>query len=992
MIPIKHKVFKNIFLIMILSLAVFFFIGCTKDDEIKLSFESTSYSVKVDETLKLAPKIEKGKDVVEKIDLVYSSEHPEIATYTNGEVKGILVGETKVRVALKSDEKVFVEVTIKVTEDSVVEPTKFTVTFDVDGEITTDEVEKDKLVAVPTAPIKEGYVFLGWFIGEEEYDFETAVTANITLVAKWKEIVKYTVTFDNDGVKTDVEVVENEKVDEPAAPTKDGYQFKGWFVGEEEYDFETTITANITLIAKWEELEVTSTLTYEYNGGYPMYASREKMVEAFMADFNKMFEMDIVASEFQSETFQKGVPAIFTDETYGPKWVWMKEYIIKVAKDQAHASSTNLEANDDGVWRASIDSFLNKRVFEGWPYSANFSSASAANGFWDILAGNTQYTNNETLTLVIPAKEGHIFGGWFLNSDLSGDAITAIPVGTKVNTTVYAKWEKIPMVIVEEVPTFTKNTPELFNIATVANGDKGAMVRAYFTLPEGVTVEYQEGGEGAWIALVDVFGPEAGFPLGDINTQFRGTFANIGEFNINVQFKQVSDGTVLGSKDITVTVIGSISDARTAAKGAEVSAKGIVTSRIGNNAFIQDETDGIYLYLGSATTYNTELQVGNIVIVTGTRDIFNDLAQISTLTAVNVVETNQPLPEAVVLEGLVLADVLAQEGKLISISGLKIKSIPTITSEHYTVIVTDGTVDLDVRIDKSIANYAELKAHFELMVVGQTIDLVNIPVGRYKNNPQVMSSQVEQLVVYPLTDAEKVELVKTDLTTEFNEKQYASENTITLPTTSSVHGGTIAWVSNNEVVNVETGAIGIATEDTLVVLTATITIGEVTDTLDVTISIVVSQSVASYSYDFEGLEALAYTATSVKLGDLTWNTKECYVQNPAGDASDRISATEAQGQQMLRLRGKNAAYLELAEFYSGITTFTFDAKYYNSNNNTAVMKVSKMVEGGSWEVLQTINLSEAYQTFNVVINETGNVKVRIDVTSKSVNVDNIKFY
>ena len=59
----------------------------------------------------------------------------------------------------------------------------------------------------------------------------------------------YTVTFESDG-GSEIEsavVKDGEKVTKPGDPTRTGYAFKGWFNGETEYDFETAVTANITL-------------------------------------------------------------------------------------------------------------------------------------------------------------------------------------------------------------------------------------------------------------------------------------------------------------------------------------------------------------------------------------------------------------------------------------------------------------------------------------------------------------------------------------------------------------------------------------------------------------------------------------------------------------------------------------------------------------------------------------------------------------------------
>ena len=142
-------------------------------------------------------------------------------------------------------------------EQNLPEEKTYTVTFDSDGgsEIKPVPVKDGEKVTKPEGPTKNGYTFKGWFNGETVYDFETAVTANITLKAKWEVVVvNYKVTFDSDGGSevAAVEVKDGEKVTKPEDPTKTGYTFKGWFNGDTEYDFDASVTANITLKAKWE--------------------------------------------------------------------------------------------------------------------------------------------------------------------------------------------------------------------------------------------------------------------------------------------------------------------------------------------------------------------------------------------------------------------------------------------------------------------------------------------------------------------------------------------------------------------------------------------------------------------------------------------------------------------------------------------------------------------------------------------------------------------
>ena len=78
----------------------------------------------------------------------------------------------------------------------------------------------------------------------------TTVDMKIYLQAK-----SFNVTFKNNLGTDTVETVEYlKKVAKPADPTKEGYTFKGWYNGEDKFDFEnTSITGDIELTAKWDK-------------------------------------------------------------------------------------------------------------------------------------------------------------------------------------------------------------------------------------------------------------------------------------------------------------------------------------------------------------------------------------------------------------------------------------------------------------------------------------------------------------------------------------------------------------------------------------------------------------------------------------------------------------------------------------------------------------------------------------------------------------------
>ena len=69
---------------------------------------------------------------------------------------------------------------------------QYTVKFNTNGgnDIASQTVTKNSKVNEPTAPIKDGYTFDGWYTDSgftTEYDFSSGVTKDITLYAKWTE-------------------------------------------------------------------------------------------------------------------------------------------------------------------------------------------------------------------------------------------------------------------------------------------------------------------------------------------------------------------------------------------------------------------------------------------------------------------------------------------------------------------------------------------------------------------------------------------------------------------------------------------------------------------------------------------------------------------------------------------------------------------------------------------------------------------------------------
>ena len=100
---------------------------------------------------------------------------------------------------------------------------------------------------------------MGWYIGEEKFDFSKQITENIILKAKWEKgeavATIYTITLDIDGKKSTLKTDESGMLAEPEKPTKEGYTFLGWYIGDEKVDFSKPFTSNSDVVAKWEKEE-----------------------------------------------------------------------------------------------------------------------------------------------------------------------------------------------------------------------------------------------------------------------------------------------------------------------------------------------------------------------------------------------------------------------------------------------------------------------------------------------------------------------------------------------------------------------------------------------------------------------------------------------------------------------------------------------------------------------------------------------------------------
>ena len=96
---------------------------------------------------------------------------------------------------------------------------EYNITFDANGGSSVDSlvIEENGKIKEPEEPTKEGYVFVGWYLDGELYDFDEPVTGDIELEARWEKPAKVTGVELNKS-KLELEVGEEAKLIATVSP------------------------------------------------------------------------------------------------------------------------------------------------------------------------------------------------------------------------------------------------------------------------------------------------------------------------------------------------------------------------------------------------------------------------------------------------------------------------------------------------------------------------------------------------------------------------------------------------------------------------------------------------------------------------------------------------------------------------------------------------------------------------------------------------------
>lgn len=149
----------------------------------------------------------------------------------------------------------------KENEKPAEETVNYKVKFNSNGgtEVQELNIKKGEKLTRPVAPTKEGYVFDNWYVGESLYNFDTPITEDITLEAKWiseaKKTFKVTFKYNNGSRDSVVTVEQYTRVSKPATVYRKGYTFKGWYLNGYVYNFNNSVKKDLVIEAKWDKEE-----------------------------------------------------------------------------------------------------------------------------------------------------------------------------------------------------------------------------------------------------------------------------------------------------------------------------------------------------------------------------------------------------------------------------------------------------------------------------------------------------------------------------------------------------------------------------------------------------------------------------------------------------------------------------------------------------------------------------------------------------------------
>lgn len=283
-------------------------------------------------------------------------------------------------------------------------------------------VKANEKISAPSAPTKTGYTFTDWYDNSnytgQAFNFDTPITKDLTLYAKWGNVKTYTVHFFIDGQESQPlkqTVGYSECITRPDEPYKEGSVFNGWYKSPSysgtKYAFNEPLTGadpDVNLYGKFDVSQFK--VTFVANGGtiagddfvdkiaYGSAVPTAKKPSITRAGYNPDEVTWWTTSDFRTGSeFVFGTTKIYKNETVYAKWGEITKYTVKFFEKGTTtpiATQQTVEYNNP-VKRPSTPTKEGKYTFEGWHKLPDCSDASYT--FSELL--NSETMTSDTLTL-----------------------------------------------------------------------------------------------------------------------------------------------------------------------------------------------------------------------------------------------------------------------------------------------------------------------------------------------------------------------------------------------------------------------------------------------------------------------------------------------------------------------------------------------------------------------------------------------------------------
>lgn len=474
-------------------------------------------------------------------------------------------------------------------------------------------------------PTMTGYSFDGWYLNSS---FETSIINNVpkeltfTLYAKWTPNM-YTITFNSNG-GSKVESISapfDSTLNRPANPTKEDYEFLGWFKDAEltmTYDFTKMPAGNLTLYAGWEE---------------------------------KLLEINFVVEGLEIEPIKakKGdeitlpLPSIVGYEFLG--WYIDENYLTAV---------TTITMPEGGA------------TLYGKCQVKRFTLTFISGGDTSVTSITADY-NTSIYEPTKPIKQGFTFMGWYLEESLTTPFVfDKMPAE---NMTLYAGWEPKDVTVTFNHFNDTPNTSVTAKVGSTF--DKPIPQYPGHTFINWYQDENFESLFDTWIIPVKninlyarwekntyqiIFisdelniSPLEALYLDNITlpTPSRSGYVFAGWYtdsNHQVLFEETTmplNGATLYAKWLEGQAALPIQDVFLLNPGTEVTIRGIVYAKLASSYrgyYITDDTNQIFVL-----SNQIDVNLGDEVLITGCFDRWNDEPMINGISEVLVLTSDNPI-------------------------------------------------------------------------------------------------------------------------------------------------------------------------------------------------------------------------------------------------------------------------------------------------------------------------------------------------------------